>query len=541
MKPITLLFLLSGWLFYRCAEPTSNNEELFKQASVNGLVAKEGYARSLHFVKGWMDKRDSVSGLIPENLTRGIDTWNAHNSAADNYAFMVLTAFMTDKNLYNTVMADMLKAERALTSRIDGMPDDYSFSKQGFLRDSADMARIIFGTSEYIKDGLIPLLEYIGPSSPWQGRMVEMLNGLFKHYTVLTRLHEGFRNKAAVEEVNGEMLQTLCRMYWTTGEQKYLERALIIGDHYLNGAHNPADLEVLRIRDHGCEIIGGLSELYVTLHFVDPGKKKSYQKELYRLLDRVLEKGRKEDGMFYNAINPVTGEVVDENVVDNFGYVYNAYYSVYLIDGKQEYKDAVIHAMKPLYKNYRNFRWEGDSHDGYADAIESAINLYNRIPDDTLMMWIDSEMQVMFGMQKEDGIIGGWHGDGNFARTTLMYCLMKSQGTTLQPWNDQVILGAVLDQNDSTLFITVESGTEWEGKLEFDIARHKEVMHLPIDYPRINQFPEWFVAKKERMYTLTEFNSEGSFSKDVSGEELRQGIDLKLAKGEVKKIKIALD
>ena len=66
-------------------------------------------------------------------------------------------------------------------------------------------------------------------------------------------------------------------------------------------------------------------------------------------------------------------------------------------------------------------------------------------------------------------------------------------------------------------------------------------MHLPIDYPRINQFPEWFVAKKERMYTLTEFNSEGSFSKDVSGEELRQGIDLKLVKGEVKKIKIALD
>ena len=56
------------------------------------------------------------------------------------------------------------------------------------------------------------------------------------------------------------------------------------------------------------------------------------------------------------------------------------------------------------------------SHDGYADAIiESGINLLNRENDPDLRSWIDSEIKVMFGMQKPDGIVEIWHGDGNFA------------------------------------------------------------------------------------------------------------------------------
>jgi hypothetical protein len=39
--------------------------------------------------------------------------------------------------------------------------------------------------------------------------------------------------------------------------------------------------------------------------------------------------------------------------------------------------------------------------------------------------------------------VEGGHGDGNFARTTIMYCLWKTQGVTIQPWRDDVILGAV--------------------------------------------------------------------------------------------------
>jgi len=61
------------------------------------------------------------------------------------------------------------------------------------------------------------------------------------------------------------------------------------------------------------------------------------------------------------------------------------------------------------------------------------LNLYNRIPDPKIADWIDSEIKVMWSMQKESGIIEGWHGDGNFARTTIMYNLWKSKGLYLKP------------------------------------------------------------------------------------------------------------
>ncbi len=57
--------------------------------------------------------------------------------------------------------------------------------------------------------------------------------------------------------------------------------------------------------------------------------------------------------------------------------------------------------------------------------------------------WIDSEIKVMWNKQQPSGIIEGWHGDGNFARTTIMYCLWKTGGAYLVPWNDSLKLGGV--------------------------------------------------------------------------------------------------
>jgi len=62
---------------------------------------------------------------------------------------MVLTAYLLDKDLYNGKMLDMLKTEEKLTSRVNSLPNTYSFSKQDFLRDEVEMRKIIFGTSEY--------------------------------------------------------------------------------------------------------------------------------------------------------------------------------------------------------------------------------------------------------------------------------------------------------------------------------------------------------------------------------------------------------
>ena len=44
-------------------------------------------------------------------------------------------------------------------------------------------------------------------------------------------------------------------------------------------------------------------------------------------------------------------------------------------------------------------------------------------------------------------------------------------------------------------------------------------MHLPLDYPRINQFPEWFVAGSGARYAIRD--ASGGV-KEVPGKELQR-------------------
>jgi len=239
------------------------------------------------------------------------------------------------------------------------------------------------------------------------------------------------------------------------------------------------------------------------------------------MLDRILEVGRNEHGMFYDGINPQTGEITHLRVADNWGYTLNGFYTVYLIDKNPAYREAVLKVFSNLGA-YRNFDWESGSADGYADAVEGALNLYNRIPDPAVARWIDSEIAVMWTKQREDGIIEGWHGDGNFARTTIMYNLWKSKGLYVQPWRADLLLGA--EQKGDSLLITLKSTEPWKGKLFFDYPRSKENMKLPMDWPRINQFPEWFRVKADRPYSLLDL--EKGEKKNYPGNELKEGLDI---------------
>jgi hypothetical protein len=133
----------------------------------------------------------------------------------------------------------------------------------------------------------------------------------------------------------------------------------------------------------------------------------------------------------------------------------------------------------------------------------------------------------MLAMQQEDGIIGGWHGDGNFARTAIMFALWKQQGVTVQPWRQDLRVGAV--QEDGVLKIQLTGDKAWKGRLVFDQPRHKAFMHLPLDYPRINQFPEWFTVDKDATYQIT--NSAGSATSSA-GQQLIDGLSVDLTAGD---------
>jgi hypothetical protein len=460
-------------------------------AERNARQASEALFRCRRFVDGWLAHADPTTGLIPRNLQ--VDYWNGRDAAADNYPFMVLTAAITDRPLFEGRMLEMLRTETRLTCRVDRLPDDYSFSQRGWRREKADLETLVFEGAEYVKDGLLPITEWLGPS-PWSERAIGIIDDIWKHAAVET---PAGKLPTLNFEVNGDLLQACSRLFWLTGERKYLDWAIRLGDYYLLGDHHPTrDLEALSLGDHSCEVINGLSELYVACASAAPEKREAYRRPLHELYDRLLEIGRNEHSLVYLRVNNRTGEHSAE-LTDNWGYNYDGLYTVFLLDGTTAYRDAVRAALGSLKEHYtgKGGMCQSNTADGYADSLEGAINLLNREPVDSAAEWIDSEIRTMWSRQRPDGVIEGWHGDGNSARTSLMYALWKTQGVTVEPWRADVRVGAV--REGKTLWLRLNTDQAWEGKLSFDTPRHRLHLHLPLDYPRINQFPEWFTVSPE--------------------------------------------
>jgi len=531
MLRIVLFIYLSFLSFISCRE---FDPGLYQESLDNGLLVNEGFNRCISYVNAWNLHADSITGLIPRNLRESSDYWNAWDAAADNYPFMVLTSSILMPEFFSGKALRMLESEKLLTPRIGRLPDTYSFTKQGFLNETIDTSQVIFGSAEYMKDGLIPLTEWLG-ESPWSERMTEILDDI----PLLTRVVKEMKGKSfgpnAVMEVNGDLLQVLSRMYWFTGKKEYLEWGALIADYYLNGLNLPVTNSArLRIRDHGCEIISGLCEIYLAAYYAWPEKRAEWKPFIRKMLDRILEAGRNEDGLFYNEINPVTGEIISGGIADNFGYTLNAYYFVGIIDSVPGYREAVLKALSVLYEKYRNFNWENGGCDGYADAIEGALNLFNREPVEEARKWLDSEIKVMWKYQKPDGIVEGWHGDGNFARTTIMYCLWKTMGILPDHWDEKLLIGAYEKNGILRIALSCENG--WQGKIKFETPRYSEKMHMPADYPRINQFQQWFTPDRKSEYRVSFFPS-GKKVK-FTGEELINGIPVTVRPGEIKYIEV---
>ena len=121
--------------------------------------------------------------------------------------------------------------------------------------------------------------------------------------------------------------------------------------------------------------------------------------------------------------------------------------------GETRYRDAVRRVLGRLPR-YRGYDWENGSQDGYADAIESALYLYAREPVPEARDWIESEIKTLIAFQRPDGTVERWYGDGNWARTLLLYAMWKTQGCYVDGWRDGVKLGAVRD--GARLFVSLE-------------------------------------------------------------------------------------
>ena len=142
-------------------------------------------------------------------------------------------------------------------------------------------------------------------------------------------------------------------------------------------------------------------------------------------------------------------------------------------------------------------------------------------------------MPLFLGKQRDDGIVEGWYGDGNYARTALLAGLYYTQGVRCQPWRGDLRIGAVSDGDKLRLAVSAEK--DWSGKLFFDVPRHRLNLGLPMNYPRLNEFPEWFTIEAEARYDV---KGADLSAKRQTGAALAQGIPLAVKAGKVRVVEV---
>jgi hypothetical protein len=483
---------------------------LTQTPEANGAAYARAIAASERTLQAWLRDADPATGLMPDRVDGEARVATPHNFAADLYPYLILTARLTDPALYDGKMLEMLRQEVQFMTAEASLPGNRDL-RAGTLGPAS-----LFGAGEYAKDGLLTVTELLG-RTPWFDRMAQMIADAMDRAPIESKWG---RLPAEDSELNGDFLQVLVRLHTMTGDQRYLAWARRIGDAYVEEVL-PGNFGVpstkwnftthtgesaLRLRDHGNELIVGLTLLFALESDLTSERATRYAPAVRTMLDRVLASANP-DGMLFNQVDARTLMPIDRVLSDNWGYVYGAMYTFYQVTGEEKYRDAVRRVLTAL-PAYRAHIWEPrpkdprlplGSFDGYADTIESALYLVNREPVPGALEWIESETARMLAMQRPDGHLEDWYGEGNFNRTLLLYALMKSQGVMPAAKAPGLALGAVRD--GQTLRVHV-AGVE-RVTLQFDTARHRRVLNFARNYVRLNEFPEWYPVDPTWLYRIT--------------------------------------
>ena len=411
----------------------------------------------------------------------------------------------------------------------------------------------MLGVVEYAKDGLLPLLEALGPD-PWLYRLREVMDAVI--IASATPTPNGPIPSAATE-VNGSALQALARLTWATDDPRYLEAGRRIAAAYLQHAlptteylppHRWDFMENESIGprrfylgDHGNEIVAGLVEWHRVEVRLGLPESAAHHDAINKMLDRLLQKGRSPEGLWYSIIDVPSGKVRDKDFNDNWGYLGQAYLDQAAAERSAPGGDPVraarfeqaAHTMLRAVTQVNFYEWENGDMDGYADTLESALYLLRYVDDPVAADWVDEQVAVLYGFQKDDGSVTDENIDGNFVRTVLQYGLSLTRGTRIEPWSPTVALGAAPD--GACLQVHLHASDLWRGELLFDVPRHRLNVKLDTDYPRLNQWAEWWTVESDRRYAVT--LQDGTVL-NVEGSTLAAGLPLTVAPGSAYELQV---
>ena len=509
-------------------------------ARLNSVLAAEAFERSALLTAYWLDRRDRQTGLFPHSLKAGGRIWSYGDAGSDLFPFLGIGTAYLLPDRYDEILA-ALAAERSLTQ---GFPVDVSLDTLVPVEQEPEKAML--GVVEYAKDGLLPLLESLGPD-PWLYRLREVMDAVI--IASATPTPSGMIPSAAAE-VNGSALQALARLTWTTDDPRYLQAGRQIAAAYLQRAFPTTEYlpphrwdfmlnesigpRRFYLGDHGNEIVAGLVEWHRVEVRLGLPEAPAHHVAINRMLDRLLQKGRTPEGLWYSIIDVPSGKARDKDLSDNWGYLGQTYLDQAAAErtipngnlATAARYEAAAATMLRAVTNVDFYEWESGDMDGYADTLESALYLLRYLDDPVAADWVDEQVAVLYGFQHEDGSVTDENIDGNFVRTVLLYGLSLTRGTRIEPWSPTVALGAAPD--GPCLRVHLHASDLWRGELLFDVPRHRLNVQLDTDYPRLNQWPEWWTVEQDRRYAVT--LTDGT-RLDVEGSTLASGLPITVAPG----------
>ena len=479
-------------------------------------IALDKVQRWLH--EACLPVRDEGSGLFRPTGPE----WNYRDTAADCYPFYVWAAYYTDKDILDTVMVDALKAEQRLCNHVDRLPVSYDMDRGAKV--DMDFDAMIFGASEYAKDGLVPIVEITGRDYPWFARMRDIVDDVFKNARYDTPYG---KIPSTNVEVNGDLLQILPRLYCMTGERKYLDWAHRLADHYLL----PGGFVPEKLSDHGCEIIGGLGLLFAVDCKADPEKSEQYRPHLEYMFDEILRRGTNSDGVIVGALQETPGPHDDVILRDGWGYDMVGFLDYDLALETKRYEEAIRRPMTNLLKlRYEKFDWDHGSRDNVADSVEGGLYLLYRTPTPEAFLWADREIATLLVDHTDPERLWDVHKlEANTVRTVLIHTMLHTRNTIARPWVQGLQLGAAPSADGVCIYM--KSVEAYDGVLQFDVPRHRITMGFEQDWPRMNAVPEWFTVEPDSSHSYKVEDIDSGTAQVVSGKSLSEGFPIHLEPG----------
>jgi len=119
--------------------------------------------------------------------------------------------------------------------------------------------------------------------------------------------------------------------------------------------------------------------------------------------------------------------------------------------------------------------------------------------------------------------------EANTVRTVLIHAMLHTQNTIARPWRRDLKLGAVPVPGGVAVLLQADS--PYQGRLEFDIPRHRRYLGFHRDWPRMNTVPEWYTVEPDATPYLVENVASGA-KETRTGQQLHEGLPVTLAAGQ---------